>query len=186
MLMSRLKSHLTGFARREDGTIAIEAMIVLPAMFWTFLVCFSIFDTFRMYSINQRAIYTVGDAISRETVPIDADYLSGAREMFEYLSASTDRVSLRVSALRFDAEDDRFYANWSQTSGSKLPLTGTEVAGLKTRLPTMPDNEVVVLVESWTTYDPPFRTGMEQREITNFSYTSPRFAPQICWEACPD
>ena len=79
MYFARLKVGLRSvlrcdFARREDGTIALEAMVMTPILFWTFLALFSIFDTFRTYSANQKAAFTVSDAISRETVPLDDDY----------------------------------------------------------------------------------------------------------------
>jgi hypothetical protein len=184
MFISKLMGRLTGFARKEDGTIALEAMIVLPAMFWAFLVCFSIFDTFRMYSINQKAAFTIGDAISRETAPLDGAYLEGARQMFEYLSASEGRSSIRVSSLRWDGADERFYSDWSHISGNVNPLTDGEVSGMNDRLPVMPNNERIVLVETWSDYDPPFRTGIEEQNIRNFVFTRPRFAPRVCWEEC--
>ena len=87
-MIQSVRRILNRFSRDDSGSVAMEAMIVLPAMFWAFLVCFSIFDTFRMYNINQKAAYTVGDAISRETVPLDSAYLSGMRQMFEYLASS--------------------------------------------------------------------------------------------------
>lgn len=185
MRLSKPTSLLKTFARREDGTIAMEAMIVLPAMFWAFLVCFSIFDTFRMYNINQKAAYTIGDAISRETVPLDAAYLAGMHQMFEYLSSSNGSASLRVSAMQWSQTDDRYYSLWSQAIGGQSPLTESDVIAMRTRLPVMPDAEVVTLVETWTEYDPPFKTGLEEQEIRNFIFTRPRFAPQVCWESCP-
>jgi len=188
MFMTTLKAKLTtfsqDFARKDDGSVALESMIVLPAMFWSFLMCFSIFDTFRMYSINQKAAFTIGDAISRETAPIDRAYLDGSLEMFEYLSSSDGRSALRVSSLRWDLDQDRYFADWSQTSGNMSSLTDAEVRDMKNRLPVMPDNERVVLVETWSQYDPPFRTGLEEQNIRNFVFTRPRFAPRVCWEQC--
>ncbi len=177
---------LRRFAKREDGSVAVEAMIILPWMFWAFLVCFSIFDTFRMYNINQKAAYTVGDSVSRETAPLDTAYLNGMRQMFEYLAASPGQSTLRVSSLRWDEDDNRFYADWSQVSGNARPaLTDQDVIGMTNRLPLMPDDERIILVESWTDYDPVFATGLEQQEITNFVFTRLRFTPNLCWESCP-
>ena len=184
MFISNLKARLLGFTRRDDGSMAIEAMIVLPAMFWSLLVSFSLFDTFRMYSINQKAAYTIGDSISRETAPVDGEYLTGAHQMFEYLTLSPGEASLRVSSLRYDEDQDRFFADWSQARGTRPELSDADVQGYTDRLPFLPDGERVILVETWSTYDPPFATGLEQREIQNFVFTRPRFAPRVCWEAC--
>lgn len=184
MLLARIKTRLAGFIRREDGTIALEAMIILPMMFWSFLSVFSIFDTFRTYSINQKAAFTIGDAISRETAPLDAQYLTGTLELFEYLSQSQGRSALRVSSLRWDGNRSRYYRDWSRTRGAVAELSNDDVQGWATKLPVLPHNERVMLVETWSEYDPPFATGLEQREIHNFVFTRPRFAPRVCWEIC--
>tara|TARA_R110002072_G_scaffold22400_15_gene78531 strand:+ start:3272 stop:3844 length:573 start_codon:yes stop_codon:yes gene_type:complete len=189
MLMIQIKSTLRSalrcdFVRREDGTIAVEAMIVMPLLFWTYLSMFSIFDAFRMYSINQKAAYTIGDAISRETVPIDGEYLAGVQDLFEYLSRSQDKTSIRVSSVWYDADADEYRADWSQKLGWVVPLTDIDVKNWHSKLPVLPDNERLVLVETWSEYDPPFNTGLEDREIRNFVFTRPRYAPRVCWETC--
>ena len=184
MWIARFKSRLAGFARDDDGNIAIEAMIVLPAMFWAFLSMFSIFDAFRTYSINNRAAFTIGDSISRETAPLDQAYLDGTRQLFEYLSRSEDKSSLRVTSLYYDGGQDRFYRDWSKVSGNAPELSNEDVREWGGRLPVLPDGERIMLVETWSEYDPPFKTGLEEREITNFVFTRPRFAPRVCWEQC--
>ena len=178
---ARAARALRRFARGEDGTIAIEAMIILPVMFWAFLAMFSIFHTFHQYSVNQKAAYTIGDAISRETVPIDDAYLNGTHSLLAYLTAPSGGTSLRVSSLWFDAASNKFFTDWSQTRGGPQPLTDAMVANWHSVLPVMPDKERVIVVETWNIYDPPFKTGLEQREIHNRVFTRPRYAPQVLW-----
>ncbi|MFK7835384.1 MAG: TadE/TadG family type IV pilus assembly protein [Sulfitobacter sp.] len=184
MYLTWIKTRLAGFARREDGTIAVEAMIILPMMFWAFLSVFSIFDTYRTYTISQKAAFTIGDAISRETAPLDSDYMNGMHGLFEYLSQSQGQSSLRVTSLLYDGNADEFTADWSKARGSRPELTTNDVRSWTDRLPVMPNGERVMLVETWSTYDPPFATGLEQREIKNFVFTRPRFAPRVCWDQC--
>lgn len=184
MIGTKARMLLARFARREDGTIALEAAIILPMMFWAFLAVFSIFSTYRTYTINQKAAFTIGDAISRETKPIDGEYLTGALGMFEYLSQSQGNSSIRVTSLVYDADTDEFARDWSKTRGSVPELTNDDVREWKDKLPVMPDNERVMLVETWSKYDPPFATGLEKQEIRNFVFTRPRFAPRVCWEQC--
>ena len=189
MLINQFKSTLRSilrceFMRREDGTIAIEAMIVLPLLFWTYLSMFSIFDAFRMYSINQKAAYTIGDAISRETVPIDGQYLEGAQDLFEYLARAQGKSSIRVSQVWYDAVADEYHSDWSQVRGTVAALVDADVRNWHQKLPVLPNNERLVLVETWSDYDPPFNTGLEEREIRNFVFTRPRYAPRVCWETC--
>ncbi|MDF3413137.1 hypothetical protein HKX54_01605 [Sulfitobacter sp. M57] len=184
MWTARIKTRLRGFLRDDDGNIAVEAMIVLPVMFWAFLSVFSIFHAFRTYSINHKAAFTIGDSISRETAPLDQAYLDGSLQLFEYLSNSQSLSSLRVTSLFYDGDDQRFYRDWSKTSGGKPELSNGDVRDWANRLPVMPDNERIVLVETWSNYEPPFRTGLERREIKNFVFTRPRFAPRVCWREC--
>lgn len=189
MFATRFKTRLSGvlrgdFFRDEEGVIAIEAVIIMPMIFWTFLSLFSIFDSFRMYSINQKAAFTIGDAISRETLPIDGEYLSGALNLFEYLSKSQGNAAIRVTSLRYDAGNDRFRRDWSETRGWVDSLSNSDVRNWTDRLPIMVNNERLILVETWNRYEPPFRTGLELNEIKNFVFTRPRYAPRVCWVEC--
>ena len=186
-MLSPLTRHLVksalrcDFLRREDGTIALEATIVMPLIFWTYLSMFSIFDAFRMYSIHQKASFTIGDAISRETVPIDADYLDGALDLYEYLSRSQGQSALRVSSIWYDQSADVFNTDWSQTRGPIAPLTSAETRNWHAKIPVLVDGEHVIITETWSTYDPPFNTGLEEREIRNFVFTRPRYASCVLW-----
>jgi Flp pilus assembly protein TadG len=182
--MSQLSRLLRRFRSEERGSVAIEAVIILPMLFWTFLALFAAFDSYRTYSVNQKAAYTIADMVSRETNPLDADYLSGARSLLRYMTnAELADVSVRVTMVYFDAEDGQYHLDWSNQSGTILPATATEVAGWRTQLPTLPDQERVIVVETFHDYDPPFDTGMVDRNVANFVFTKPRYAPQVLWSA---
>jgi hypothetical protein len=180
------RNFLRRFMRDEDGVIAIEAAIVLPMMFWAFLTVFAIFDTFRVYSINQKAAYTLGDAISRETLPIDDNYLTGAKSMFDYMAEATGATSIRVSSIyyRENGPDSEYILDWSQTRGSAVPLQNRDIEDWAQRLPRMVDQERLILVETWNEFDPPFKTGLERRSIEQFVFTRPRYTPRVCWQVC--
>ncbi len=173
------------FLRREDGNIAIEAVIVMPAMFWALLCTFTMFDAFRANALNQKAAFTIGDTISRETGTVSDNYLDGMQDLFEYLTNSTDESALRISSIYYDATDETYYKDWSETRGWEIALTDQEVADLAPKLPILADQERVMVVETWSKYDPPFKTGLEHREIENFVFTRPRYAPWVCWQTCP-
>ncbi len=179
--MCVLSSMLTRFKRSEEGSIAVETVIMLPLMFWAYLAMYSTFDTFRMYNLNQTAAYTVGDAISRETQAIDPNYLQGMHELFEYLTRGTGQTAIRVSSIWYDQENDRFHTDWSQVRGTVQPLTSEDVHSWHSKLPVMPNNERVTLVETWRDFDPLFETGLERRDIYNFVFTRPRYAPRTVW-----
>ncbi len=172
------------FARREDGTVAVEAMLVMPVMFWAYLSVFAIHDAYRTYGMHQKAAYSIGDAISRETVPIDNAYFDGTRDMFEYLTHSQGQTDMRISQIWYDAVNDEYRRDWSEVRGNIAALTDAEVLNWHNKLPIMLGNERVVLLETWSNYDPPFETGLTVDEIRTFVFTRPRYAPVVCFDAC--
>lgn len=177
------KFYRSDFVRREDGDVAIEAMIILPMLFFVFLSMFSIFDAFRQYSIGQKAAYTVGDMISRETTPINENYIDGAKEVFDFLARASAGSALRVTSVRWNAETEEYTRDWSKTRGWVPPLTNNDVKHWDDRLPVMPDNDSVVIVETWVKYDPPFKTGLENKELRNFIFTRPRYADRVKFQS---
>ncbi|MFD2738409.1 TadE/TadG family type IV pilus assembly protein [Sulfitobacter aestuarii] len=172
----------SAFLTREDGNITIEAMIMMPLLFWTYLAMFTFFDAFHQNSLNQKAAFTIGDAISRETNPINDAYLDGAKGLFDYLVHARGDSSLRVSSIRYDLTTDKFYRDWSQVRGSVPPLSNDDVAQAHAWLPAMPDREYVVLVETWNNFEPVFNVGLEQRDIHNVVFTRPRYASCVLWD----
>lgn len=183
--MTRFQQFLDVFRDDEDGSIAIETVLILPVLFWTYLSMFAIFDAYRQYSLNQKAAYTIGDVISRETTPLDDSYLSGTLDLLAYLTVNpTSDVSVRVTSVRYDANKDEYKRDWSEAKGWMPALNSTAVSALKDNLPVMPHNERVTVVETFVRYDPPFDTGLMNRDIHNFVFTRARYAPRVCWESC--
>jgi Flp pilus assembly protein TadG len=170
---------LRKFARQEEGSVSLEAMILMPMVIWVFAAMFSIFETYEEYSLNQKAAYTIGDMISRETLPIDAEYLNGAQDLLDYITNSQEQSTLRVTSLKYDGYDKRFYVHWSQSRGPGQPATDSDVASWTDRLPTITDNEYIVVTETMTTFSPPFNIGLGKPDIENFIFTRARYAPRV-------
>ncbi len=179
--MRRLLTALTRFSGREEGSITLETVIIIPVIFFVYLAMYSFFDAYRMYNLNQTATYTIGDAISRETQAIDPDYLAGMQGLFEYMTRGQGKTALRVTSIWYDEPNDRYHVDWSQVRGWVTPLTSFQVRNWHNKLPVMPNKERVTLVETWRDFDPLFKTGLEQREIHNFAFTRPRYAPRTVW-----
>lgn len=180
--MTWLLKRLRRFRADETGSIAVETILIIPMVFWVYLTMFSIFDAYRNHSINQKAAYTIGDIISRETTPLDNSYMNGLREFLAYLTANeTTDVAIRVTSVRYDAVNDVYKRDWSRRRGWVSALDNTAVAALKDDLPIMPHNERVMVVETFARYEAPFNTGLSDHEIHNFVFTRPRYAPRVLW-----
>ncbi len=179
-----MKNLIGRFWRNEDGIIAVETVIAIPLLFWSYMAMFATFDAYRQYTITQKAAFTLGDMVSRETTPINRAYLTGARDMVKYWTNTTNRddVAIRISTLHFDATNNVYKRDWSKTRGDWIsPLTNGEVANWHDRLPILPDQERITVVETFVKYEPPFKTGLQKRTIKNFVFTKPRYAPQVLY-----
>lgn len=183
---NRLRRCVTRFGRHEDGNLAVETMIIIPVLFWAFLAMLVMFDAYRQHSINQKAAYTIGDLISRQTDDIDPAFLGGTKDLFDVLTRSASETSVRVTAVSFDAAENEYVLEWSEALGAQVGATADEVVGWASRLPVMPDAEWITVVETWSAYEAPFNIGITDHEIRNFVFTRPRNSPEIGWDPVSD
>lgn len=166
---------LRRFSRNEDGLIAVEALILIPILFFGFAAIYTFFDAYRQSAINLKATYTIGDLVSRETETINNTYIDSMLDLYGNMTRSGSEVKLRVSVIRYDEGTDNYYVDWSANRGFPEALSDTSVAMIRSRLPVMPDEERVILVESLNRYEPPFEVGLSTVEMDNFVFTRPRF-----------
>jgi hypothetical protein len=162
--MSRKRLNLFGlrrFASHEDGSVSLEALILMPLVLWVYAAMFSIFETYEEYSLS--------------------DYLGGAHDLLDYITQSQGPSTLRVSSLQYDKKQNRFYVHWSRARGADSAVTDADVASWTNRLPSIPDDEYIVVTETTTTFTPPFNIGLGQPEIKNFVFTRPRYAPRVLY-----
>ncbi|WP_298839563.1 TadE/TadG family type IV pilus assembly protein [uncultured Roseobacter sp.] len=179
--IASLRLTLDRFRRSEDGNVAIEAMIILPLVFWAYLGMFSIFDAYRQYTNNQKATYTISDMISRQVSPLDNSFIDGAQDLFDELTRAVAESHMRVSVVQYDTAAGTYEVVWSQVRGMFVALTSTDVASWHDRLPVMPDDDQIIVVETRTEFDPLFDLGLANRNIDNFVFTRPRYASQLCY-----
>lgn len=182
-MFKTLISKLRSFRRDEDGNVTIETVIWVPLIITVLAATFSLHDAFRYKSLNVKAAYTISDALSRETDPIDNAYLDGMVDLLTYLTRSAGPYSLRVTLVRYKEADGGYIVEWSKTRGAFETMSGGELTGFAENLPNMLDNERIIVVETQTDYEPPFEIpGLNTAGLFyNFGFTRPRFAPKIVW-----
>lgn len=176
-------NRLKAFRRETEGMVSVEFAFYAPFLLLIFASIYTYFDAFKQESANLKAAYTVSDLISRETNAINNDYIDSMHKLTELLIRSDSAISLRVSVIRWDEADNRYYVDWSVVRGTALSAwaDGT-ISDVESNLPTMPDQERVILVETQNNVDTAFQIGLPSMEIFNFVFTRPRFAPQIVFE----
>jgi hypothetical protein len=150
------------------------------------MACYVFFDGYRQSALNLKAAYTISDLISRETEGINDAYIDSMVEVMRLMTRATSRVDVRISVIRWDEGDDRYYLDWSANRGYATELTNDNIRDIEAQLPVMPDNERVILVETNNVFVPLFSVGLDNINLDNFVFTRPRFVSQLVWETPDD
>jgi hypothetical protein len=180
--LSMARGRLRRFVEDARGSLTVEAVITLPILFWAMLSMMVFFDAYRQSGKSVKAAFTITDMVSREVDPINNAYLDGAFNLFRELVRSDQTPQMRITVVYFDAAANRFFRDWSHQRGGVPVLTNADILAMQDRLPAMPDNERLILVETWTDYTPPFNVGIDRQNLYHFVFTRPRFAPQVKFE----
>ena len=209
--MTQLSKLFLRFRKDQDGSMAIELLLVVPILLWALLSTFVYFDLFRTESNSYRASLTVADMFSREQTAVDDDYIDGARELLRTLTFSDPDPKLRVTVYRFQGDDDTYRVVWSEaltsTTGSiSVPdpdddaavdgrLNDSDLNRLDTedRLPVLASGDRAILIETETRYTAPFDIGLsffsptnfEDHTFRTFTVIRPRFNPTLCYDPFP-
>ncbi len=184
--MRNLKQLLSRFRSDDDGGLTIEAALILPLLFWTYVGCYTYFDAFRQKAEIVRSSYSIADMLSRETNAIDQNYINGLNTAYDLLTASGTGTEIRVTVVIFDEDDDEFDLGWSNVSGGRSPLSKADLnsSEWKARIPVMADADSAVIVETWSNFDPVFGWGgLTAGELGQINIVRPRFAAQLVWDS---
>jgi hypothetical protein len=179
-MLNALISRLKSFRDDTRGTVAVEAAVIFPFIMWTFLAMFVFFDGYRQTAINHKAANTIADMMSRESDSITNTYIDNTRELFNILADTPSNLRLRISVIKWTKRHQNYRVVWSKTRGESVsPLTHDDVGNWDNKLPVVPNQERIILVETWSTYNAPFNIGMDPVEINTFVFTRLRFSPQL-------
>lgn len=181
---------LSRFCRDERGSVVAEGVIVLPLLIWAYIGLFVYWDAFRAMNTVQKAGYTLSDVLSRQQTGVTNAYVTGMKELFDYLVQGTDSTStIRVSSVTWSATNERFEVHWSRSSNDlTLPVqTTASIQNYISQIPTMTGGDYVVIVETRVDYEPAFDIGLGDRVFREFIVTRPRFLPCVPMDnvSCP-
>lgn len=183
MINRRLTRFLRIFGKDTSGAVSVEFIMVMPFLFWAFMASYVYFDGYRQSATNLKAAFTISDLISRETNAINDEYIDSMHNLLELMTRATSQTELRVTVLRWDEDDDRYYVSWSEARNMEDTWTDENVDKIEAKLPIMSDQDRLILVETGNTFVPLYNVGMDNKKLSNFVYTRPRFAPQVIWES---
>ncbi len=186
-----LRTRLSAFRKGEDGSITVEAVLILPLLLWAFLATFTYFDIYRAKSLALKANYAISDLLSREEIEVNMAYLNGLEKVYAYLTRGGEQAWVRVSVVWCNAnctdQDSReLQLDWSKATDSVASLSGTQIQGVYNDvIPLMALGERVIMVETQSKYTPPFSvalTGIHEQDLNDLIITRPRFSGQLCWQ----
>ena len=169
MLRSRFLSR---FAREEKGNLAVESLILIPGLWLVFLVMVTIFDAYQQSNANQKASYAISDLVSRQTTPVDSDFLAGAKGLFDTLAYRANDTTVRITSVRWDAADNEFKLHWSQANGFKSGATASDVAQWHNLLPVVPDQEFWAGGVSGEVFRGKYNSENDEFDVDRYSYES--------------
>lgn len=183
--ISFLGRQFSRYLQKTDGGLSVEAILVFPILMWAYMGMYFFFDAYRQQNVNLKAAYTVSDLLSREVDVIDWTYITGVNTFLDYLTTSSQDTQVRITAVYWDEDTDRHVLLWSKGTRGKLDLTQTQVtASYSPEIPVMADKDTAILVETWSYFEPIVNIGLPSVTFDNLIVTSPRFAPQLCYEVC--
>ena len=144
---------------------------------------FVIWDAFKTLNSSQNATYTVADMLSRQTTPVDADYLTSMHEIFNFLSDGAGGNALRVSVVTMTEDPETLVRTkvlvWSKGVGG---INGyADLKPLGNRVPDMAVGDELIVVESEQNWAPAFNVGLSGYRFRDVEISRPRFAPQLVW-----
>jgi len=202
--MRNIINKIRNFKKEDEGSIVIEAIIILPLLVTVFVSMMVFFDAFRARGINKKAAYTISDLISREKLMVGDDYVEGMHAMFDFIVGSNRPTQIRVTMFQFDTEDPddetdgRYVLIGSHGTGDTPDLDEDELNEMADRIPILDHGRTAFLVETRSHYVPGFRKfEIVERgtnnlssiqiippfDIKNMIVTTTRFTPP-CWESC--
>ncbi len=161
---------LRSFIGDRRGSVVVEAVIVLPALIFTYIGFSVAWDIYRDKNLAQKATYMIADVLSRETGVVRStnmiNYLKAFGFAAEIPTAITTAnmasvpVALRITSVLFDEADtpggaDQVALQFSITSStSQLPAhTAASLQGIMDKIPALQEGDNIIIVESrlqWT------------------------------------
>ncbi len=192
--MTRFLHILKRFREDEEGTVAIELVLVVPVLVWVLLSTLVYFDVYRAEAISNRAALTMADMVSREQDAINGPYLTGMRELLQVLAETDEQPGFRLTVFTYDQPTDQYSRIWSRRRdwpGGNL--TNAALRALSAQLPIMATGDRAILLETRMQYSAPFSVGIspfggpnfDGFEFETFTVISPRFINRLCFDTDP-
>lgn len=130
------------FARQEKGSSLVEFALLVPVLMIVLLGSVTAFDLYRNAQNVEKATFTIGDMLSRQTV-VTNSVLDGLLSLMQHTVPSAADGGLRVSSVA--KKNGVFVVNWSKRVGQNVPTTALPGS----IIPDIAEGDTVLLTESF-------------------------------------
>ena len=177
-----LFNNLRRFRDEENGSYIVETILFIPLIFWAIVATTVFFDGFRTQYLNQKATYTIADAVSRSTVALNNNYVDNSYRLVDYIAPRSDSPTrMRLTVLCYNHDENRYKVKFSQVRGSYSTHTEASLNSMSDRLPPLANSDELILVEAAVPFEPIFNAGIAAMYLENQTFTRSRTFP-IQWD----
>lgn len=180
---SRIARPVARMRRDQDGSVSVEAMLMLPLLVWCFVGTWVFYDAYKAQFVNAKASYTIGDILSRETGFVTPEYMDSLYDLQQFLIDRSEPIRLRLSVITYDEDSDSYDVRWSRNRGGGGTIDNSDIEGMRHMIPAMADGASAIIVQTSMNYVPIYRNGLSDMVFDDFVVTHPRFAGQLCWNS---
>lgn len=144
--MTRDLRMIKGFRRNEHGASLIEFALLAPVLLLLLLGTVTLFDLFRTLQSVEKATFTVGDMLSRQT-QMNQSTLDDMLTLMRQMVPSASDGGLRISSI--DKQGGELVVRWSRSVGVNVPVTELPMAVV----PDVAEGDSVLLTESFVPHE---------------------------------
>lgn len=186
----KLFKPFRSFKDDQRGSLSVEAVLVLPLLFWAICATYTYFHAFKVQNAANRANYTISDILSRETDMVSADYVDGLHKLYQYMTRNhQDQTWVRISVVTCHTKCDKttrqLKLGWSHATSGATAYVAGDIASIEPMIPSLPKGDSLIIVETSSLYQPIFQgvvPNFGDRNLVSHSVTRPRFTQQIVWD----
>ncbi|MEM8580588.1 MAG: TadE/TadG family type IV pilus assembly protein [Pseudomonadota bacterium] len=169
----------------NHGGAVVEMGIILPVMLLLFVAGLVAQDSVRMAYLNNKAVYTVSDMVSREDELIDGGYFNGLHSVYRYLIDQRFPTGMRITTIECTAnctnEETRVLeVCWSQTTAGLAQLTTEDIEAYNAKTPLFAEGDTLLMTEAFLDYSPLIDNAlMPTQTYEAIAFTRPRIIGQV-------
>lgn len=181
----RLKRLILQFRTSSDGGAVVEMGLLLPVLILLFVAGLVAQDAIRMAYLNNKAVYTVSDMVSREDELIDRAYFDGLQSVYRYLVNERFPTNLRITTIECTAnctdEDTRVLeVCWSETTAGLPSLSTVDIDAYNDTTPLFAQGDTLLVTEAFLNYSPLIdNVFMPSQTYDAIAFTRPRVIGQV-------